>query len=202
MKKQNNEGTNTGLPKRYFKLKNKLQFWMKYDKQICELWLVGISLIIYTIAYTLLKSCNLPSTISCLAALALVLPFTMQGFMLASMFVDARKLSLESKLLEYESEMLQKEVADDIFENSIKMSYKYLDQYYLQTRKHSQNGFFITVCVAVFGALLIFAGVIAMFLGEVKPSYVTCASGAITELIAAVFFYLYNKIMGEFRLSL
>ena len=108
-----------------------------------------------------------------------------------------REGALRRKILEYEADNVQDEVIEDIFENSIKMSYKYLDQYYLQTREQAQRGFFVTVCVAVFGALLIFVGVIAMFLGRTQPSYITCASGVITEFIAAVFFYLYNKTVSS-----
>lgn len=114
-----------------------------------------------------------------------------------SMVYEMREGSLRRKILEYEADNTQDEVTEDIFENSIKISYKYLDQYYLQTREQAQRGFFVTVCVAVFGALLIFVGVVAMFLEKVQPSYITCASGVITEFIAAVFFYLYNKTVSS-----
>lgn len=114
-----------------------------------------------------------------------------------SLLYEMREGALRRKILEYEADNVQDEVIEDIFENSIKMSYKYLDQYYLQTREQAQRGFFVTVCVAVFGALLIFVGVIAMFLGRTQPSYITCASGVITEFIAAVFFYLYNKTVSS-----
>ena len=46
---------------------------------------------------------------------------------------DLEESSLRREMLEYKAEDIQKEVQDDLFENSIKMSYKYLDQYYLQT---------------------------------------------------------------------
>ena len=75
----------------------------------------------------------------------------------------------------------------------IKMSYKYLDQYYLQTRTQAQNGFYITVGVSVSGAILIGIGIVVLFMEKIEPSYITCASGLITEFIAAIFFYLYNK---------
>lgn len=39
------------------------------------------------------------------------------------------------------AEDIKEEVQEDVFENSIKMSYKYLDQYYLQTREQAQKGF-------------------------------------------------------------
>lgn len=48
---------------------------------------------------------------------------------------EMQESSLSRKINEYEVDNIQGEVKDDIFENSIKMSYKYLDQYYLQTRE-------------------------------------------------------------------
>ena len=110
---------------------------------------------------------------------------------------DIEKSGLKRRILEYEADHVKEEIEDDIFENSIKMSYKYLDQYYLQTREQAQRGFFVTVCVAVFGAVLIFAGIVAMFFEKVEPSYVTCASGVVTEFVAAIFFYLYNKTVSS-----
>lgn len=100
---------------------------------------------------------------------------------------------LYSKVNEYEIRHLHEEVQNDIFENSIKMSYKYLDQYYLQIRDQAQKGFFVTVCVSVFGAILIGVGIVLMFMDITNPSYITCASGVITEFIATIFFYMYNK---------
>lgn len=113
------------------------------------------------------------------------------------MLFETREIRLRSRIFEYEFDDAQDKVEDDVFENSIKMSYKYLDQYYLQTREQAQRGFFVTVCVAIFGAMLIFAGIVAMFFGKVEPSYVTCASGVITEFIAAIFFYLYNRTVSS-----
>lgn len=100
---------------------------------------------------------------------------------------------IRQKMIHYEADNIQDKVQEDVFENSIKMSYKYLDQYYLQTREQAQKGFFVTVCISLFGAVLIGIGILAMFLEKTQPSYVTCASGVITEFIAAIFFYLYNK---------
>lgn len=111
----------------------------------------------------------------------------------AYMTLDLKENTIRRKMLEYEAEDIKEEVQEDVFENSIKMSYKYLDQYYLQTREQAQKGFFVTVCVSVFGAILLGVGIVAMFLEKTEPSYVTCASGVITEFIAAIFFYLYNK---------
>lgn len=109
------------------------------------------------------------------------------------LLLDIKESKLREEMLLYEAEDIKEEVQEDVFENSIKMSYKYLDQYYLQTREQAQKGFFVTVCVSVLGAVLLGVGIVAMFLEKTEPSYVTCASGVITEFIAAIFFYLYNK---------
>lgn len=113
------------------------------------------------------------------------------------LLIELQENKIRREMIEYEAEDIKEDVKEDIFENSIKMSYKYLDQYYLQTREQAQKGFLATVCIAVFGAILIGAGIIAMFLGKTNPSYVTCASGVITEFISAIFFYLYNKTISS-----
>ncbi len=110
---------------------------------------------------------------------------------------EMKENSIRRKISEIDAVYTQKDVEEDVFENSIKMSYKYLDQYYLQTKEQAQRGFVVTVGVAIFGAILIGGGIIAMFFGATNPSYITCASGVITEFIAAVFFYLYNKTISS-----
>ena len=104
---------------------------------------------------------------------------------------------LQSKINAYEADNIKNDVVEDIFENSIKMSYKYLDQYYLQTKEQAQKGFLATMLVAGFGAGLIAGGIVAMYLGLIEPSYITCGAGVITEFISAVFFYLYNKTVSS-----
>lgn len=114
-----------------------------------------------------------------------------------SLILEMRESRIRREILELDAVYAQNDVEEDIFENSIKMSYKYLDQYYLQTREQAQRGFFVTVCVAVFGAVLVGGGIIAMFFGSTEPSYITCAAGVITEFIATIFFYLYNKTVSS-----
>ncbi|MBR3570664.1 MAG: hypothetical protein IKN96_07720 [Oscillibacter sp.] len=118
------------------------------------------------------------------------------GICIAIISLYQRELKISAKkhfISAYEFSHAQDKAEDDPFQNSIKTSYKYLDRYYDETQKQAQQGFRITVFIAVCGALLIFGGVAAMYLGFVQPAYITCASGAVTELIAAIFFYLYNK---------
>lgn len=132
-------------------------------------------------------------------AISVITSLVVAGFCAAylALFIELKESSLRRRVLEYEAEHIKDDIEEDIFENSIKMSYKYLDQYYLQTREQAQRGFLVTVCVAVFGALLIGVGIIAMFLGLAQPSVITCAAGVITEFIAAIFFYLYNRTISS-----
>lgn len=114
-------------------------------------------------------------------------------FIISYFRLDSQESSIRRQMLEYETENIQEAVQEDVFENSIKLSYKYLDQYYLQIRDQAKKGFIVTVCVSVFGAILIGVGIVLMFMNITNPSYITCASGVITEFIATIFFYMYNK---------
>lgn len=126
------------------------------------------------------------------------------GCLISFFFIMYYLLSIEMlentvrrKIDEYEAENLKNDVEEDIFENSIKMSYKYLDQYYSQTKEQAQKGFWATMFVAALGAILIAGGIIAMYFGAADSSYVTCGAGVITEFISAVFFYLYNRTVSS-----
>ncbi len=113
-------------------------------------------------------------------------------------YLDECKIEMfKSKLIGLGIEDAKKNVDEDIYQNLIKISYKYLDEYYLQTRQQAQKGFFVTVYVAIVGAIIVAIGIVAMFFGKTTPAYVTTASGVVTEFIAAVFFYLYNKTVAS-----
>ena len=102
----------------------------------------------------------------------------------------------------YELENMQEKVEEDLFESALKMSYKYLDQYYAQTREQANKGFLITISVTLAGAILLFVGIICMFIDKTDASKITVASGVIVEFISAIMFYLYNRTvqsMGNYH---
>lgn len=185
----------------YRKLKARLQEVEKKKKSKPTYLFIVIFFVLLAILayYILLTEHTIPSFSILGVAIAVIIGILAgcAGSIYLYMLLETREIHLRSRIFEYEFDDAQDKVEDDVFENSIKMSYKYLDQYYLQTREQAQRGFFVTVCVAVFGAMLIFAGIVAMFFGKVEPSYVTCASGVITEFIAAIFFYLYNRTVSS-----
>ena len=109
------------------------------------------------------------------------------------------EISLSTRLANLRNTMASEtginNVSEDIYKHSIKMSYLYLNQYYDQTRKQAENGFRITLIVAIGGGVIIALGILAMFTGKAEPAYITTATGVIIEFIASIFFYLYNRTM-------
>ena len=101
------------------------------------------------------------------------------------------------KINDYQKEEVKEMVDEDVFENAIKLSYKYLDEYYSQTREQAQRGFYVTISIAVAGFGLIVAGVVMMFMEKMSMATITCVAGVITEFISSIFFYLYNKTVNS-----
>lgn len=124
-------------------------------------------------------------------------------------FVAYWNITIDMQITKYKKLVVEKEITEipenlelDIDKNLIKLSYKYLDQYYLQTREHAQKGFAVTIGVSIAGAIILAGGIIALFIGKTNPAYVTTATGIITEFISAIYFYLYNKTvqgMGSYH---
>ena len=112
-------------------------------------------------------------------------------------YCDYRIGVCNSKLIMFGIEDAKQDVDNDIYKNLIKISYKYLDEYYLQTKQQAQKGFVVTVAISIMGVIIIAIGIGAMFLGKTTPAYVTTASGVLTEFIATIFFYLYNKTLSS-----
>ena len=111
---------------------------------------------------------------------------------------ESRISKYERIILEYEVnnniiEEVKQKVDEDIYENLIKISYTYLDQYYLLVREQAQKSFFITLGISIVGAILVIIGIISMLFGLIEPSYISAGAGVLTEFISAVFFYLYNR---------
>jgi hypothetical protein len=51
----------------------------------------------------------------------------------------------------------------------------------------------LSAFAAVSGLLIVVTGILMMYYGKVEPAYVTTSAGVLSEFIAAVFFYLYNR---------
>lgn len=189
-------------------LKTRLQLLEKKKKSKAKYILCILSSVLFSIlcSYFIFDNNRYIYSIKIKEYLAIGIPIAsfigvLIGFIICVVIYMSYEMNenrLQLHIARYDVKSIQKNIDEnDVFENSLKLSYKYLDQYYYQTREQAQKGFIVTVCVAIFGAILIFCGIIAMFIGKVKPSYLTCSSGIITEFIAAIFFYLYNKTISS-----
>lgn len=112
---------------------------------------------------------------------------------------------LETIKISSEAERLQEELEANFFTNLVKINFKYLDKYYLQTQVQADKSFILSSAAAITGLAIIVSGIIMMYLNKTTPAYVATASGVLSELIAAVFFYLYNRTilrMSEYHQKL
>lgn len=111
----------------------------------------------------------------------------------------------QKEAIESELENIQKDIDKDFFTNLVRLNFKYIDKYYLQTQVQADKSFILSCIAAVVALIITVVGIIMMFRGYTQPAYVTTAAGVLGELVASVFFYLYNQTvikMGEYHQKL
>jgi hypothetical protein len=82
---------------------------------------------------------------------------------------------------------------DQFFTRLVTINFTYLDLYYRQTKQQANKSFWVSVAAAVAGFGMVIAGICLLYVDKTKSGNVTIVSGAISQFIAAVFFYLYNR---------
>jgi len=100
---------------------------------------------------------------------------------------------IENDLVKLETEKLQENIEEDFITKLIKINFKYIDQYYLQTQEQADKSFKLASNASIIGLVIICTGIIMMFFDKIQPGYITTSAGVISEFIAAIFFYLYNR---------
>ncbi|MDH3998111.1 MAG: hypothetical protein OET90_04655 [Desulfuromonadales bacterium] len=111
--------------------------------------------------------------------------------------LERKRSNLLVQTLNLETEDLQTDLETDFFTNLVKINFKYLDKYYLQTQVQADKSFWLSVSAALTGLLLVSIGVILLYKGKIEPGNVTATAGIIGEFISAVFFYLYNRTVSK-----
>jgi len=121
-------------------------------------------------------------------------------------FNTSRELrEIELKLLKLGSEELKENIEMNFFTKLVQINFKYLDQYYLQTQEQANKSFRLASSAAIVGLIIIIVGITMMYFSITESAYVTTAVGVVSELIATVFFYLYNRTilkMSEYHKNL
>lgn len=124
---------------------------------------------------------------------------------ISRMGVEQGIRKIELQLVRAGAVELQDNIDENFFTNLVRINFKYLDQYYLQTQEQAGKSFQLSSFAAKAGLLVVITGVVMMFLDKTSPGYVTAGAGVLSEFIAAVFFYLYNKTilkMSEYHQKL
>jgi hypothetical protein len=123
--------------------------------------------------------------------------------------IAERRSSLRQEALVIERQLSVEQLSvapqEDFFTKLVGINFRYIEQYYLQTREQADKSFNLSAAVATVGFLTVIAGIVLMYRGMTQPAYITAASGVLTEFIGAVFFYLYNRTilkMGEYHKKL
>jgi hypothetical protein len=103
--------------------------------------------------------------------------------------------------LRREAQELQESIQEDFVNKLIRINFKYIDIYYEQTREQANKSFLLSAAAAVVGLIIIGAGIWMLFTGtgddKLTAGIVATATGAISEFIGAVFFYLYNQTVTK-----
>lgn len=137
-------------------------------------------------------------------------------FGIVRMVYTNRLSSILLRLADFENTVLQEEIEKDFFTKLVQLNFKYLDKYYLQTQLQANKSFGLCLFSALFSLVIIAVGILMMFLSAYDKnivavdsaklsSHIITASGVLSEFIAAVFFYLYNKTilkMSEYHQKL
>jgi hypothetical protein len=113
--------------------------------------------------------------------------------------------TISAKEVAEKADKLQDSLGDDFVTNLVKINFKYIDKYYLQTQQQADRSFSLSLWVSVIGFIIIAAGIVLLFITGGPAAYVATGSGILGEFIAAIFFYLYNKTilsMGDYHRKL
>lgn len=127
------------------------------------------------------------------AIIGLILATSGIVYFLAKNFLQDKLHNLDYQLIKLGAEELQEDIEENFFTKLVKINFKYLDQYYLQTQEQAKRSFWLASFASITGLIIVTVGITMMFLNKTEPAYVTTGAGLISEFIAAVFFYLYNQ---------
>lgn len=90
------------------------------------------------------------------------------------------------------------------FDRLVDINLTNLGAYYGLVKIHAGNGFIVATAAAAVGFALVILGLlVGLFLGDSARashiSYMAAGSGVITEFVAGIFFYLYNKTVQQLK---
>ena len=112
---------------------------------------------------------------------------------------------IDFRIAQLGGDKLKENIEENFFTKLVQINFKYLDQYYLQTQEQADKSFRLASFASISGLAIIVIGILMMLFNKTEPAYVTTSAGILSEFIAAIFFYLYNKTilkMSEYHQKL
>jgi hypothetical protein len=88
------------------------------------------------------------------------------------------------------------------FDSLVKINVDNLAEYYALVKTHTNNSFLISASTGVVGFVLILIGLLVGFVNSANSqsiSYISAGAGIVTEFIASIFFYLYNRTVRQMK---
>jgi hypothetical protein len=90
--------------------------------------------------------------------------------------------------------------APTYFDRLVDINITNLGAYYSLVKVHTNNSFLVSVAAGAVGFALIVLGLIVTYIAPRQDiTYIATGSGIVTEFIAAVFFYLYNRTVQQMK---
>jgi phosphate/sulfate permease len=135
-----------------------------------------------------------------LAFLLLIAVFGVQGNIVSAQ-TDIDVLNTQIKVAQQLSGQTEYESAS-YFDLLVQINVENLASYYTLVKVHTSKSFTTAIVVGVIGFIFVIAGLVAGFIGIGNTpviSYIATGSGVITEFIAGVFFYLYNRTVRQMK---
>ncbi len=120
-------------------------------------------------------------------------------------FIQSSIRRIEYDLAFAGADELQTNIEENFFTKLVQINFKYIDKYYFQTQEQASKSFRFSAWAGVAGLAVVVVGVGLMYFEKTTPGYVAATAGIISEFIAAIFFYLYNRTilkMGEYHQKL
>jgi hypothetical protein len=118
-------------------------------------------------------------------------------FAIRKMVFALTAASEKSESISRASEELQGALEQDFVTNLVRINFKYIDAYYLQTKIQADKSFNFTLSSAVVSLFLIIFGIILSLFGATNSATVSASAGVLGEFISAVCFYLYNQTIAK-----
>lgn len=174
-------------------------------------WLVGGGLLGYAISrLTKNESTEHIIAYAIISAVIAIFIYSYYSFVVRNRASFALR-RIEIRMAELGGIELKETIEENFFTKLVKINFKYLDQYYLQTQEQAEKRFRLSSFASISGFILIIVGILMLYFKESNQEasnlagYITTASGLLIEFIAAVFFYLYNQTvlkMSEYHQKL